>query len=145
MSAKRRRHRKVHTALHLLNQQFFEEAKQILEELLRTHPEHHEILHGMRLYYLLTNEYQEAIPYFDRAIEKAPNFTYAYFNKDEGITIETYYYLQLDRKQDAFEAFDKALEIDPDYELVRTNRKLAASLKEGETPPQSDIPLVNYY
>jgi lipoprotein NlpI len=48
------------------------------------------------------------------------------------------------QEQEALEAFDRALELDPRYELALVNRKMVASLEEGQSLA-GDVKSVEYY
>lgn len=61
-------------------------------------------------------KYAEAIECYDKAIEIAPNFTYAWYNK--GLAL---YYTG--KYNEAIKCFDKALEISPEYSPAKTSRE----------------------
>ena len=52
-------------------------------------------------------------------------------------------YAQLGQKQEALASLDEALALDPDYEPALINRKIVASLEEGEKIPT--LRSVDYY
>ncbi len=83
-------------------------------------------------------QWQQAIDGFQAVIALNPNSQQSYGNM--GIC-----YAQLGRRQEALATLDKALEIDPGYEPALLNRKIVASLREGEKLPDDRISSVEYY
>ena len=80
---------------------------------------------------------ESAIAAFCHAVEAHPNHPQSYGNI--GIC-----YANMGRKLEALEAFDRALELDPKYEPALVNRKLAASLAEGQSLA-GDVKSIEYY
>jgi tetratricopeptide (TPR) repeat protein len=83
-------------------------------------------------------QWQPAISGFQAAIRLSPSHPQSYGNM--GIC-----YAQLGRRQEALEALDKALALDPNYGPALVNRKIVASLKEGEKLPDDRFSSVEYY
>ena len=82
--------------------------------------------------------YEDAINGFKHVIAKFPTHVQSYGNL--GLC-----YGILGLKKEALKNFDKAIELDPKYEPAITNRKVVASLKEGEKLPDSSALSVDYY
>lgn len=82
--------------------------------------------------------WQQALDGFQTAIALNPSHPQSYGNM--GIC-----YAQLGRKREALATLDKALELDPDYAPALHNRKIVASLEEGEKFPEDRINSVEYY
>ncbi|MEW6173682.1 MAG: tetratricopeptide repeat protein [Bacillota bacterium] len=112
----------VDHALELLNNKAFKEGKRIIHELLNKHPRNHWVQFAMGVYYVFKEEYQQAIEYFDKAIEIFPYFVEAYFNKAAACQ------KQLDIKN-MVKAFQKVIEIgNPKDELVNQAKDSLADL-----------------
>ena len=71
----------VEEALKLVNEGRIEDAHNALEELLKNHPNYHSVQYGMGIVHAFKNMYDEAMTFFDKAIEIFPYFTEAYYNK----------------------------------------------------------------
>jgi tetratricopeptide (TPR) repeat protein len=82
--------------------------------------------------------WEQAIDAFQTVIALNPSHPQSYGNM--GIC-----YAQLGRKQEALATLDKALELDPGYEPALLNRKIVASLGEGEKLPDDHFNSVEYY
>lgn len=82
--------------------------------------------------------WQQALDGFQTVIALNPNSPQSYGNM--GIC-----YAQLGRRQEALTSLDKALELDPNYEPALLNRKIVASLREGEKLPDDRFNSVEYY
>ncbi len=67
--------------------------------------------------------YDEAIRYYDKALEIDPEYVYAWNGK--GCALD---YLR--RYDEAIRCYDKALEIGPKYEFVKKNREIAKKKKK---------------
>jgi hypothetical protein len=67
-----------------------------------------ESLYAKGLPFLWKEDYEKALPYFERAIKKDPRYTIAYFQIG-------YCSAQLGRYLDALEAYKKAIQIKPDF------------------------------
>ena len=85
----------------------------IITDLLKKHPDIHTVQFAMGVVCAMKGQYDESIPYFDKAIEIFPYFTDAWFNK--GIS----YQKKLDPGE-AIRAFQKVVELgDPAEDFVR--------------------------
>ena len=73
--------KEVEDALKLLNEHKIEDAHVALKELLKNHPNYHSVQYGMGAVHAFKNMYDEAIVFFDKAIEIFPYFIEAYYNK----------------------------------------------------------------
>lgn len=71
----------VDQALELVEQGKIQEAERIISELLKQHPDIHTVQYAMGVICVMRGRYDEAIAYFDRAIEIYPYFVEAWFNK----------------------------------------------------------------
>jgi len=87
---------------------------------------------------LKKGNYNKAVDGFNQVIAKYPTHVQSYGNL--GLC-----YGILGLKQEALKTLDKALELDPKYEPAIINRKVVASLKEGEKIPDSSSLSVDYY
>ena len=68
---------------------------------------------------------EEAIAFFDRVLEKAPNHPGACFTK--GLA-----YYQMGRFKEAIELFDRALEVAPNFQEAQQARRMAAIALSGQ-------------
>lgn len=84
------------------------------------------------------HEFQDAIPYYKKAISINPDPPQSYGNL--GIC-----YACLGEKETALSYIDKALEIDPNYQLAARNRLLIEKIGKGEKLSTPEITSVNYY
>jgi len=75
-------------------------------------------LYSTGLVFLWTEEYEKALPYFEKAVEKNPRYAEAYF----GIG---YCYHQLGRYTEEVEAYKQAIRIKPDYAEAYCNLGVA--------------------
>ncbi len=82
--------------------------------------------------------WQQALDVFQTVIALNPSHPQSYGNM--GIC-----YAQMGRRQEALATLDKALELDPNYEPALLNRKIVASLREGEKLPDNHFKSVEYY
>jgi tetratricopeptide (TPR) repeat protein len=64
------------------------------------------------------DQYQQAITYFDKALEINPNYAYALAHKGDALS-------NLDQYQQAITYFDKALTIDPNNDHALSGKRLA--------------------
>lgn len=103
----------VDHALELLEKQFFQDGKRIIQNLMQKHPRNHFVQYAMGVYYALKEDYDTALEYFDNAIQIFPYFVEAYFNKAVA------YQKKLDIRN-MIQAFQKVVEIgNPREEHVR--------------------------
>ena len=72
------------------------------------------------LHYIDLGRYDEAIQYYDKALQIDPNDTVALNNK--GVALS-----DLDRYDEAIQNYDKALQIDPNYTDALNNKGNALS------------------
>jgi hypothetical protein len=70
-----------------------------------------ESLYAKGLPFLWKEDYKKALPYFEEAVQKNPNYAGAYFQIG-------YCHAQLGKYVDAFEAYRKAIQIKPDFVLA---------------------------
>jgi len=73
--------RDVDEALKLLEAGNADEAHARMEELLSGYPENHVVQYGMGIVYATKEKYDEALKFFDKAIDIFPYFIQALFNK----------------------------------------------------------------
>ncbi|MFZ5997798.1 MAG: tetratricopeptide repeat protein [Nitrospirota bacterium] len=98
-------------------------AEKSVSELLREHSDIHSVQFAMGLIRALQNRHEEAIGYFDKAIEIYPYFVEAWFNK--GASHE-----KLLEFEEVIKAFQKVVEFgDPNEDFVR---EVSGILKELE-------------
>jgi tetratricopeptide (TPR) repeat protein len=71
----------VDQALGMAEQGKIRAAEKIISELLKQHPDIHTVHYAMGVICVMKEHYDEAIPYFDKAIEIYPYFAEAWFNK----------------------------------------------------------------
>ena len=81
-------------------------------------------------------EWEKALSGYKNVLAMDPRHTQSHGNL--GIC-----YARLGQKREALTALDKALELDPDYEPAIINRKIIASLRDGEILPAFES--VEYY
>ena len=72
--------KEVDQALSYAEKKRFDEAGAILAGLIEKHPGNHMVQYGMGVLNALTDKFDDAIGYFQRAIEIFPYFVAAYFN-----------------------------------------------------------------
>jgi tetratricopeptide (TPR) repeat protein len=82
-----------------------------LDEWERGREETAEGLYAKGLPFLWKEDYEKALPYFERAIKKDPRYANGYFQIG-------YCNAQLGRYLDAFDAYKKAIQIQPDFVLA---------------------------
>ena len=124
-------------------------ARELYEDILRTHPNHDETLHLLGLICFEKGELAESIRLISRAIEIDPKFSAAHYNlgkcyeklQDPGKAIDSYraslhlepnnaeaYFgignalRDLHRYEEAFENYEKAIALKPDYAGALSNR-----------------------
>lgn len=73
--------RTVNKALKLVEKGEIEKGESIISELKKDHPRNHTIYYGLGVVHALKGEHDEAIEYFDKAIDIFPYFLEAHFNK----------------------------------------------------------------
>ncbi len=71
----------VNKALALVEKGAIEEGEAIISELKNDHPKNHTIYYGLGVVYAFKEQHDEAIKYFDKAIDIFPYFIEAHFNK----------------------------------------------------------------
>jgi len=71
----------VDQALGMADQGKIRAAENIISELLKQHPDIHTVHYAMGVICVMKEHYDEAIAYFDKAIEIYPYFVEAWFNK----------------------------------------------------------------
>ncbi|MEW6418660.1 MAG: tetratricopeptide repeat protein [Nitrospirota bacterium] len=71
----------VDQALGMVEQGKIQAAEKIISELLKQHPDIHTVQYAMGVICVMRGRYDEAISYFDTAIEIYPYFVEAWFNK----------------------------------------------------------------
>ena len=71
----------VDQALALAERGKIQSGEKIISRLLKNHPNYHTVQYGMGVIYLMQGKFDEAIPYFDKAIDILPIFAEAWFNK----------------------------------------------------------------
>lgn len=71
----------VEETLKLVNEGMIEDAHNALQKLLKNYPNYHSVQYGMGIVHAFKNMYDEAILFFNKAIEIFPYFSEAYYNK----------------------------------------------------------------
>lgn len=102
--------RTVNDALELVQKGQTNQARPILNGLLREHPLNHTVCYGMGTMHAIEGEHKEAIEWFDKAIAIFPYFTEAHFNRALA------YQKQLD-VANAIRAYRKVVEVGDPKEL----------------------------
>ncbi|MEF8701002.1 MAG: tetratricopeptide repeat protein [Candidatus Accumulibacter sp. UW20] len=87
---------------------------------------------------LREKRFQTAIDLFSKVLKTTPNHVQSYGNM--GLA-----YAGLGNRQKAFECLDRAIALDPEYAPAITNRRLIASLPEGETLSSGEMQEISYY
>lgn len=88
-----------------------QELKQIVEEI---NPKNYFAFYRLAHCYKKLGEMDEALKYFDKAIDMNPEFDSAW--NDKGVLLR-----ELDRKDDAIECYEKALEKNPNNRMANLN------------------------
>lgn len=71
----------VDHALSLLENDQMEEAETMINNLIKKHPRHHQVQYAMGFLLIFQDKIDEAITYFDAAIEISPQFIDAHYNR----------------------------------------------------------------
>ena len=127
----------VDKALELLENHSIQESKHIIQALLRTHPQNHMVHYAMGLCYAFENDNDNALVYFNHAIEIFPYFTEAHFNK--GVVHQK----KLDIRQ-MIESFQRVIEFgDPDEGYVQQAKQIIHDFEHQLE--QDDLTLPAYF
>lgn len=127
----------VDRALALVDRGKIQSGEKIISELLKNHPNYHSVQYGMGVVYVMKNKYDEAIPYFDKAIDIFPYFVEAWFNKGSC-------HQQKLEVGEMIRAFQKVVELgDPSERYVRQAKDIINSF-EKLTLKDSNLNLDEY-
>ena len=113
----------VDQALGMAEQGKIRAAEKIISELLKQHPDIHTVQYAMGVICVMRDNYDEAIAYFDKAIEIYPYFVEAWFNKGAS------HQKKLEVRE-MIKAYQKVVEIgDPSDDFVRTANDVIKEMK----------------
>ncbi|MDA1275777.1 MAG: tetratricopeptide repeat protein [Verrucomicrobia bacterium] len=87
---------------------------------------------------LTARQFEQAVELFKRVLSEYPG----HVQSNGNLALA---YAGLGRKSDALECFDRALESDPGYEPALLNRRIIASMREGEPFIPEGVQEVHYY
>ena len=87
---------------------------------------------------LTDRQFEQAVELFQRVLSEHPRHVQSYGNLALA-------YAGLGRRADAMSCFERALELDPDYGPAILNRRVVATMREGESFVPGDIQEVQYY
>lgn len=114
----------VDHALELVEKDFFEKGETIIKQLIKDHPQNHQVQYAMGVLHALRGQHDEAIEYFDKATDIFPYFLEAYFNKAVA------YKNKLDIKN-MVRAFQSVIEIgDSKNEVVKQAKSFIGELEQ---------------
>ena len=101
------------------------EAEAIISKLLVTHPHIDMVQYGMGVICLMKNDYNNAIPYFNKAIQINPYFAEAWFNKAAS------HQKRLELRE-AIEAHQKVVELgDPTEQFVKHAKDIIQNFEKS--------------
>ena len=128
----------VDNALALVEKGKVENGRQILEELIKKHPENHMVNYGMGVVHAFKEQFDEAIKFFTKATDIFPYFVEAHFNKALA------YKHKLDLKN-TIRSLQKAVEVGDDRDDVVQQAKFLIKDFEDQTLRTERITLEKYF
>ena len=105
-------------ALTLHQQNQFEQAQILYEEILKVHPNHFDVLHLLGVVALQTKKAQKAVALIGKAIKINPHNP-AFYN-NQGLALK-----ELNQIEAALASYDKAIALKPDFAQAYNNRGIA--------------------
>lgn len=112
-------------ALELIEKGSYQKGKAIIQGLMKDHPRNHAVNFAMGVTFLVKEQFDEAIKYFDKATDIFPYFIEAHFNKAAA------YQKKLDIKN-MIKAYQKVIELgNPKDELVKKAKNLLFDLEKS--------------
>lgn len=114
----------VDKALAMVEKGKIESGKKIIKDLLIKHPNYHTVQYAMGVLCVMQDRYDEAIPYFDKAVKIYPYFVEAWFNKGAA------HHKKLEIGE-MIKAFQKVVELgEPSEYFVRQAKKIIKGLEK---------------
>ncbi|MDZ7697640.1 MAG: tetratricopeptide repeat protein [Deltaproteobacteria bacterium] len=116
----------VARALALVEKGNFEKAQRMLQDLEKRHPRNHMVMYGLGTAYAFEENFDDAITYFEKAIQIFPYFAEAYYN------LGAAYQKKLDLRR-CVHCMRQVIEIGRDEVLVQKAEDMIRFLEEAVT------------